>query len=155
MKAAFQQNPEIIRQVFKLWHKIGFVQKKDSIVFFMIYIAQTQDVPKEQLTQMLEENKIQGEEVMPTLAQRWVEEGIEKGIEKGIKKGIKKGRQEGYILDKQNVLTMLLSTRFQLSDAEQQLIKTINDADKLDNALKAILTANGKQEVLNLLKKRG
>jgi len=49
----------------------------------------------------------------------------------------------------------LLSTRFQLSDAEEQLIKAISDADKLDNALKAILTARKKQDVLNLLKKRG
>jgi hypothetical protein len=63
--------------------------------------------------------------------------------------------EEGRLLEKQNVLTMLLATRFQLTEAEKQFIKNIDDTDVLENALKTLLTARGKQDVLNLLKKRG
>jgi predicted transposase/invertase (TIGR01784 family) len=32
---------------------------------------------------------------MPTIAEKWVQEGFEKGIEKGIEQGIEKGIEEG------------------------------------------------------------
>lgn len=140
MKSAFQQNLEIIQHVFQLWQKIGFVREKELINFFMIYIVQTQDIPEEQLTEMLEESKIKGDDIMPTLAQRWEERGIEKGIEKGL------------LLEKQNILIMLLSTRFQLTEAEKEFVKTISDVEKLNSALKMILGVDNKKEVLDFLK---
>jgi predicted transposase/invertase (TIGR01784 family) len=136
MKAAFQQNVEIIRQVFRLWQQIGFVQEKEIINFMMIYVVQTQDIPDEKLTEMLEESKIEGEITMPTIAQRWTQEGIEKGL----------------VLGEQNSLITLLSTRFQLTETDRQFIKTVNDLDKLESALKMILTAKSKGAILDYLK---
>jgi hypothetical protein len=87
----------------------------------------------------LEESNLKGEEVMPTLAQRWIDEGIEKGIEKG------------YLLDRQEMLIMLLSTRFHLNEDEKQFIREVNDIEKLATALKMVVTAKTKEEVLKSL----
>ena len=132
MKAAFQQNLEIIRQVFLLWSQMGFVREQERINFLMIYIAETQDIPAPELTKMLEESKIIGDEAMPTLAQRL--------------------REEGHLLGKQEDLIMLLATRFQLTAVEQQFIKEIKEADKLTSALKMVVTAETKEKVLGILK---
>jgi len=141
MKAAYQQNVEIIRQVFQLWNQMGFVHEQERINFLMIYIVETQDIPAPELKKMLEEIKIIGEETMPTLAQRWRDEGKEQWM------------QQGYLLDKQEVLTMLLTTRFQVTEAEKQLIGTIQEADKLNTALKMVVTADTKEKILSILKK--
>jgi predicted transposase/invertase (TIGR01784 family) len=136
MKAAFQQNIEIIRQVFRLWGQMGFVREKERINFLMIYIVETQDIPVPELTKMLEETKIKGEVAMPTLAQRLREEG----------------KAQGHLQGKQEDLIMLLATRFQLSEIEKQLIKQINEADKLNTALKMVITAETKENVLGILR---
>ncbi|MCI0613284.1 hypothetical protein L0244_09860 [bacterium] len=140
MKAAFQQNLEIIRQVFQLWSQMGFVREQERINFLMIFIAETQDIPPQELAKILEETKIAGEVAMPTLAQRLRDEGKEQGM------------QQGHLLGKQEDLIMLLTTRFQLSEIEKQLIKEINEADKLNTALKMVITAETKEKVLGILK---
>jgi len=140
MKAAYQQNVGIIRQVFQLWHQMGFVQEQERINFLMIYIAETQDVRIPELKQMLEESKIEGEETMPTLAQRLRDEGKEQWM------------QHGHLLGKQEALIMLLANRFHLTEVEKQLIGTIQETDKLNTALKMVVTADTKEKVLGVLK---
>jgi hypothetical protein len=49
-------------------------------------------------------------------------------------------------------LIMLLATRFQLSEIEKQLIKEINEADKLNMALKMVITAETKENTLGVLR---
>lgn len=160
MKAAFQQNLEIIRSVFQLWHQMGFVQEKDRINFLMIYIAETQDVPAPELTQMLEESKIEGDNPMPTLAQRLREEGkeqgvllgVQQGMQQGMQQGVQQGMQLGHLLGKQEALLMLLANRFQLTDTEKQSIAAVKEADKLNAALQMVITADTKEKVLSILK---
>jgi len=157
MKAAFQQNIEIIRQVFRLWSQMGFVQEHERINFLMIYIAETQDIPAPELTKiLLEESKIIGEETMPTLAQRLREEGKEQGMlqgmQQGMQQGIRQGIEKGHLLGKQEALIMLLAARFQLTDAEKKLIGEIKEADKLNTALQMVITAETKEKVLGILK---
>jgi predicted transposase/invertase (TIGR01784 family) len=135
MKAAFQKDLELIRQVFKLWHQIGFVLEKELIIFLLIYAAETQEISLTQLEKMMDESKLKGEEVMPTLAQRLREEGA----------------QQGYLLDKQEVLIMQLATRFFLSEDEKQLIREVKEMDKLNAALRLVVTAQTKEEILNTL----
>ncbi len=50
-------------------------------------LSEGEDISPERLEKMLEKSHIDGGDIMPTLAQRWVEQGIEKGIETGLKKG--------------------------------------------------------------------
>jgi hypothetical protein len=131
MKAAFHRDLERIRQVFQLWHQIGFVLEKDLTIFLLIYAAETQDVSLTQLQELMEESKLKGENIMPTLAQRL--------------------REEGFLLDKQEVLIMQLDTRFSLGENEKHLIREINEADKLDAALRLVVTAQSKEEILKKL----
>jgi predicted transposase/invertase (TIGR01784 family) len=131
MKAAFQKDLQFIRQMFQLWHQMGVVLEKESITFLLIYAVQTQDIPPVHLQEMLEESKLKGDEIMPTLAQRW--------------------REEGYLLDKQEVLIMLLDTRFRVGDDEKHLIREVKEADKLDAALRLVVTAQTKEEILKKL----
>jgi predicted transposase/invertase (TIGR01784 family) len=131
MKAAFHKDLQIIRQMFQLWHQMGFILEKELIIFLLIYVVQTQDIPPVQLQEMLEESKLKGDEIMPTLAQRW--------------------REEGFLLDKQEVLIMQLDTRFRLGENEKHLIREIKEADKLDAALRLVVTAQTKEEILKKL----
>ena len=93
---------------------------------------------------------------MATLAQRWVKEGREKGREEGREEGREKGREEGreegIIIDKQDVLISQLNLKFGLTEVEKALIKKTKDIKKLDEALKAFVFANEKQEVISCLK---
>ncbi len=164
MKAAFQQNVEIIRQVFQLWNQMGFVAETDRINFLMIYIAETHDVPAPKLTRMLEESKIEGENPMSTLAQRLREEGKEQGVQLGVQQGMQQGVQQGmqlgvqqgmqlgHLLGKQEALIMLLANRFQMTESEKQFIAAVKEADKLNAALQLVITADSKEKVLSVLK---
>ncbi|MCK6623129.1 MAG: Rpn family recombination-promoting nuclease/putative transposase [Calditrichaceae bacterium] len=155
MKGAYRKDLETIRQVVRLWNKMGLIEKKDQVNFLLIYIAETQDIPAKQLLKILEESELKGEDIMPTLAQRWkqegIEEGIKKGIEQGIEQGIEKGIEKGFILDKQDVLIMLLLTRFGLEEEEKAVIRSIESVDKLNTALKMVLTAETGTEIIDYL----
>ncbi|GEM_PF-3228246 len=105
--------------------------EKERISFLLIYMIETQDTSITQLEKMLEETKLKGEIAMPTLAQRL--------------------REEGALANSQEVLTMLLSSRFRLNEDEKQLIREIDEPDKLAAALKLVVTARTKEEVLESL----
>jgi predicted transposase/invertase (TIGR01784 family) len=57
-------------------------------------VAYIRDVPLEQLKKTLEECKIEGGDIMPSLAQRLIEQGREQGIEQGIEQGAKSKAKE-------------------------------------------------------------
>ena len=135
MKAAFNKDLQLVRQVFQLWHQMGFIHDKERVAFLLIYVMETQDIPAIQLEKMLQETKPTGEEIMPTLAQRLRDEGKQEGMQKGL----------------QQALMMLLATRFQLDEAEKQFIGAVNELEKLSAALKLVVTAQTKDEVLKSL----
>jgi hypothetical protein len=62
-----------------------------------------------------------------------------------------KGREEGRVIDKQDVLIRLLSRKFSLSDAERESIRGVEDPDRLDAALDELVVAETKQAVLEKL----
>jgi len=128
MKAAFNKDLELIRQVFQLWHQMGFLHEKDRINFLLIYVMETQDVPAAQLETMLEETKLKGEIAMPSTAQQLRNEGM------------------------QQALVMQLATRFQLNENEKQFISKISEVEQLTAALKLVVTAQTKEEILESLK---
>lgn len=144
MKAAFQQNLEIIRHVFQLCGQVGFVAGTDRINFVMICIAETLDLPLKKLTRMLDESKIQGENLTPSAAQRLRAEGKEQGMQLGM--------QQGHLLGKQEALILLLSNRFQVTEVEKHFIAGAKDTEKLNTALQMVITADAKEKVLSVLK---
>ncbi|MCK4764082.1 MAG: hypothetical protein KAW12_17920, partial [Candidatus Aminicenantes bacterium] len=86
-----------IKKSFEFWQKRGLVEDTDFLLSSLNYIVSTKDVRPAELIKILEESEIQGGEIMPTLAQRWIDQGVELGIEEGIEKGIERGIEKGKI----------------------------------------------------------
>ena len=82
-------------------------------------------------------------EIMMTTAERLKKEGFEKGISKGIEKG--------ELQDKQGVLIRLADKKFGISDKNKQLIISVTDFVKLDNALDGIFSAETLEDLLEYL----
>lgn len=91
MKSAFKKDLETIKKIFKFWHEKGFTKDKDKMLFFLLYISATKDMSQDTIKKIFEESKIEGGDLMPTLAQRWIEQGKQAGIQEGIQVGEKKG----------------------------------------------------------------
>ena len=58
------------------------------------------------------------------------------------------GRREGRVTDKQDVLIRQLSRKFDVSDAEREMIRGVEDPDRLDAALDELVVAEMKEAVL-------
>jgi len=65
----------------------------DRVIRLFEYIVVNKDIEKEQLKELIIEMK--GEDTMPTLAQRWLDEGKAEGRVEGIQIGIQQGIQTG------------------------------------------------------------
>ena len=63
-----------------------------------------------------------------------------------------KGREEGRVTDKQDVLIRQLSRKFDVSDAEREMIRGVEDPDRLDAALDELVVAEMKEAVLEKLR---
>lgn len=50
-----------------------------------------------------------GSEIMPTIAEQWIQEGEVKGMEKGIERGIEKGIEKAKVEDAQKMLAKGMS----------------------------------------------
>ncbi len=96
MKSAVDNNHEIIKKIFDFWAEKGFIDnsKDEKLIFFLTYIVTTRDIPQRELANFLEEKKILGGDPMPTLAQRWIEEGKTEGLIEGEIKGKTEGKLE-------------------------------------------------------------
>ena len=90
MKSALTNDRQGILEIFKFWHEKGFTENKEMALFFMGYIAHTHKIKMVQLNQMLEESKIEGGDLMQTLAQQLKKEGKKEGIKEGIKETAKR-----------------------------------------------------------------
>jgi len=74
MKAAYKDDIETILEIFKFWYDRGFIENMDLVIFFLEYVSQTHEISRDQLKKMLDESKIDGGKIMPTLAQQMKEE---------------------------------------------------------------------------------
>jgi len=123
MKSAFKEDIQAIRNVFDFWVDKGFIKNTEQLLMFFVYITATKEIEQDKLEKLLEEAKIERSEVMPTLAQRWIEQGIEKGIEKGRLEGEK----EKSIVIARNLLKKGMDTQFiiEITGLSQQDIKKL------------------------------
>jgi len=115
---------------------IILLPERDKLTLFW-YIIYALDVEEETMQEIVE--KLGGEEVMPSLAERL------------IKRGKMEGEAQGEIRGKQKTLIKQLHRKFGLTPWEEEKIRSINDEAKLDAALEAILDAESKSEVFKIL----
>jgi predicted transposase/invertase (TIGR01784 family) len=97
-------------------------------LFFLTYISETKDIEPKEVQEMLEKVRIEGGDIMPTLAQRLrdegrlegrtegrtegIKEGMKEGIKEGILEGIKEGRSEGRKEEKLETARRMLHDNF-------------------------------------------
>jgi len=65
----------------------------DRVIRLFEYIVVNKDIKKDEFKELIIEMK--GAETMPTLAQRWLDEGKAEGIQIGMQRGIETGMQRG------------------------------------------------------------
>lgn len=102
MKAAYKNDTEAIMEIFNFWHERGFIENKDVVLFFLAYISHTHEISRDKLKKMLDDSKISGGEIMPTLAQQFREEFKEEFMQtlgsqlkdEGKKEGKREGKRE-------------------------------------------------------------
>jgi predicted transposase/invertase (TIGR01784 family) len=94
MKYAYTEESECIEEIFKFWQEKGFSEDIEDIVFFLIYISETKNISRDRLKKMLEKSKIDGGEIMQTLADRLRSEGEKIGEKRGRKEGKKEANLE-------------------------------------------------------------
>ncbi len=94
------------RQLLKRWQEISYLLPKLSKItighdhirnllsYTLTFIEQSDKIELEKILKN-SLTKEKGEELMPSIAQVWKEEGIEIGLQDGIKIGEAKGRAEG------------------------------------------------------------
>jgi len=103
MKAANKQDWEAIAEIFKFWYDRGLIdENKEIVLYFLEYVFQTHDIGRDKLKKMLDDSKIDGGEIMQTLAEQMKEEFREEFMEtigpqlkeEGKKEGEKRGKEE-------------------------------------------------------------
>ena len=94
MKYAYAEETESIEAIFRFWQEKGFTRDIEDMIFFLIYISETKKISRDHLKEMLEKSKIDGGEIMQTLADRLRNEGKKIGLEIGEKRGEKREKIE-------------------------------------------------------------
>ncbi|WP_341759378.1 Rpn family recombination-promoting nuclease/putative transposase [Candidatus Tisiphia endosymbiont of Ptychoptera albimana] len=108
------------RQLLKRWQEISYLLPKLSKItighdhirnllsYTLTFIEQNDKI---ELEKILKNNltKEKGEELMPSIAQVWKEEGIEIGLQDGIKIGEAKGRAEGRVEGEAKLIKMMIN----------------------------------------------
>ena len=131
MKNVYYNNYSNLRYIFDLWAKTGFIKKRELIVFFTKYIVETEDIDAGEIGKLLKE-KLREEDIMPTLAQRWL--------------------KEGELLSQQEVIIKLLDKKFGLKEEEKEFIRSVTDREKLDKVIEEVLFSESKDELMGYLK---
>ena len=94
MKYAYNDDHETIEGIFNFWREKGFTGDIENVIFFLTYISETKDLSQKQLKELLIKSKLEGGEIMETLAQRLRAEGEKRGEKRGERRGKKKGNLE-------------------------------------------------------------
>ena len=141
LKSAFEKNMNFFSKVIDFLLENDFIDidrlnSNSHLIIVLEYISQTRDISLEDLSDIIHKTGIEGDKIMPTLAQRLEKKGFEMGI----------------LADKHSVLTRQMQKKFGLTKAEAELIKKTNSTAKLEKALDLMVVTDVKDEVLRELR---
>jgi len=105
-----------------------------------------------------------GGDIMPTLAEQWIEQGIQQGMQKGMQQGMQKGMergrkqglhqgiQEGTLKGTRTMVAEALKTKFDtLPEEIFEKIEEIDDVDVLTKLLREAINARDMEEFKTVL----
>ena len=85
---------------------------------------------------------------MPSLAQRWIDQGMQQGMQKGMQKGMQQGMQKGMLQEAREMVLDALETRFRDYPAHmREQILQMTDREKLKEILRLILRIQSIEEL--------
>ncbi|RKX83135.1 MAG: hypothetical protein DRP57_08510 [Spirochaetes bacterium] len=131
MKNVYYNNYSNLEYIINLWAETGLIKERELVIFFMKYIVETENIDAGKISKLLKE-KLKEEDVMPTIAQRWL--------------------REGELLKQQEVIIKQLDKKFGLKEEEKEYIRGVTDRKKLDKVIEEILFCESKEELLGYLK---
>ncbi|MCP5050396.1 MAG: Rpn family recombination-promoting nuclease/putative transposase [bacterium] len=94
MKNAFNNNMDVVDEIIKFWGEKGIADTDKLIMISLTYISEIRDIPLERLKAILEESKLGGGDIMPSLAQRLRDEGKEIWKKEGKQEARQETKQE-------------------------------------------------------------
>ena len=107
----------------------------------LVYLSKSTDrINREDIKEALETAfPSEGGEIMPTIAEEWIQEGFKKGMQQGMEQGMQQTARD-------NILA-ILEVRFEtVSQSILKRLKEINDPDVLKMLLKKALRSNSMDE---------
>ena len=127
----------VLRQIVRL--------DRDRFLMVLEYVIMAKDIKEEELEELI---KDAGGDVMPSLAQKWLEQGRQQGLQQGMQQGIRQGMQQGMLQEAREMVLDALEARFgRTSEQLKPQVARITDRNKLKEILKMILKARDIKEI--------
>ncbi len=108
------------------------------------YFLMARDIKEDELNELIKEI---GGDKMPSLAQRWLEQGKQEGLQQGLQQGLHKGLQQGI---HQTIIEAIELKFGTVPEKTKEMITNIYDNDKLKSILKIILQAETIDELFKI-----
>ncbi len=113
---------------------------RDRFMMILEYITLTKEVNEQELEEILKES---GVETMPSLAQKWLEQGRREGIQQGMQQGL----EQGMIQEAQEMVVEALRERFGAPSPRLVAgIKAVSQRETLKGLLKVAIRAEDLEE---------
>jgi RNase P/RNase MRP subunit POP5 len=140
--------PGILKLLSSLLEKRSGLEYLETI---LRYVASGSDKIREEdiesaVREVLRKN---GGDIMPTVAEKWIEQGMQQGMQQGVEQGM----QRGFMQALRGALIEVLEDRFET--VPRTLMKSlgeINDPDLLKSLHKKALRASSSEEFKNAVK---
>jgi predicted transposase/invertase (TIGR01784 family) len=126
----FAKLPDILQLAVQLSAKTKAIEYLEVLLRYLV--ASVDSTKTEELKKEVQRTIKTGGNSMPTIAEKWYQDGVEKGIEKGIERGIEKGIEEGKIEDAHRMIDKGM-TNADIRDITGLSIKKIQELRKREN----------------------
>jgi hypothetical protein len=127
----------------------------ESLETFLRYVISATDKINEQDIKELLTKKVPqgGDTIMPTIAEKWIQQGMQQGLEQGIQQGMQQGMQQGIKQGLLEAIQLGLELKFGAKGLSLYPdICKIEDSARLRSIKEAIVIAKEIQEIKGLIK---
>ncbi len=139
----------MFKNIFKDIDKMNTVLKRtleietEKGLMILDYFVMARDIKEYELNELIREI---GGDKMPSLAQRWLEQGKQEGLHQGIQQGLQQGLQ-----NLQQVIIEAIELKFGTAPEKmKEMITKIYDSDKLKSIHRIILQSDNVEELYKI-----